>query len=126
AFKLYRQKLVTMNRRHGFRVLACIPRRWEEDYLGIQGEDRELESEYQLVVRHAFLNWRIWGPKRFHLFFLSPLLARDVRRFEPDILHVDAEPYSLLACEVALLRRWVVPQAKLIVHASQNIVKLLP
>ena len=126
AFKLYRRKLAALHDRHGFQVMACIPRGWREDFIGIRGEEADAGDGYKLVARHALLNWRIWGPKRFHLFVLSPLVAADLKRFQPDIVAVDAEPYSLLALEMALLRRLIVPRAKLVVHSSQSLLKRFP
>ena len=126
AFRLYRRKLAALHARHGFQVTGCIPRGWQEDFTGIRGEEGGAEEGYELVARRTWFNWRIWGGKRFHMFVLSPLVAADLKRFQPDIVAVDAEPYSLLALEMALLRRLVVPRAKLVVNSSQNLLKKFP
>jgi glycosyltransferase involved in cell wall biosynthesis len=126
AFRLYRRKLVALGTRHPLRVLACIPRGWQEDFHGAGEEETDTEPGYQLVARRTLFNWRVWGSKRFHLFMISPLLALDIRRFHPDVIAVDAEPYSLLAFETVLLRRAFAPSAKLVIHSSQNVHKEYP
>jgi glycosyltransferase involved in cell wall biosynthesis len=42
-------------------------------------------------------------------------------RLKPDIIHVEEEPDSLVSLQVALVRRMLAPDAKLILHTWQNI-----
>ena len=125
CYTAYRQKAVAMAQLTGEKELLITPANWMEDYHGGQTE-RGSSNEYILCERRAYLNWRMWGGKRFQLFVLSPRIIGDIRAYGPDIIVVDAEPFSLLSFEVAFIRRWFLPNTCLVVHSSQNLYKHYP
>ncbi len=46
-----------------------------------------------------------------------------LRRFRPDIVHVEEEPDSLAALQVCLARRTCAPEARLVFHTWQNVAR---
>jgi len=114
-----------MARLTGEKELLLTPAGWTEDYHG-SGIEPSNSDEYILREHRAYLNWTIWGGKRFQLFALSPRIIQDIRDYKPDIILVDSEPFGLLAFEVALIRWWFFPSALLVVHSSQNLYKRYP
>jgi len=125
CFAGYRQKAAAMARLAGEKELLVIPAGWTEDHHSCGTEEDRLE-DYLLIERNAYCNWSIWGGKRFHLFVISPQIIADLRNYQPDIIDVDAEPFGLLAFEMALIRRLFFPRSRLIVHSSQNLYKQFP
>lgn len=125
CYAAYRQKAAAMARLTGERELLLVPANWTEDFHR-SGMELDASDAYILRTRRAFLNWRIWGPKRFQLFVLSPRIVADLRSFRPDVIAVDAEPFALLALEVALIRRAFFPRTCLVVHSSQSLYKRYP
>lgn len=121
----YRQKAVATAQLIGEKELIISPVGWTEDYHGT-GIEHGDSDKYILRERRAYLNWTIWGGKRFQLFVLSPRIIQDMREYNPDIIVVDSEPFGLLAFEVALIKKLFFPHSKLIVYSSQNIYKRYP
>lgn len=125
CYAAYRRKATAMAKMTEEKELLITPAGWIEDYHGSRAESDD-SSEYSLRQHRAFLNWKIWGGKRFQLFVLSCNIVQDMREYDPDIIAVDSEPFGLLAFEVALIRQIYFPHARLIVHSSQNLCKSYP
>lgn len=58
---------------------------------------------------------RVWGAQYL---FLSPTLG--FRRFKPDIIHVEYDPWSLVVWQVLVARRLFAPQARLVCTVKKN------
>jgi glycosyltransferase involved in cell wall biosynthesis len=125
VYNSYRQKASAMKRLTGEKQLLIIPARWSEGYHGTSSEIFESE-EYHLHEHTTLLNWKIWGGKRHHLYLLSSTIIKDMKKYQPQFIVIDSSPYSLLALEVAIIRKMYFPKAKLILHSSQNIYKSFP
>jgi glycosyltransferase involved in cell wall biosynthesis len=125
CYAAYRQKAAAMAQLAGEKELLLTPAGWTEDYHGC-GIEPDQSDDYRLIERQAYLNWAIWGGKRFQLFVLSPQIIGDLKNYQPDIIEVDSEPFGLLAFEAALIRRLFFPKSRLIVHSSQNLYKHYP
>lgn len=82
----YRQKLSALTHL-GVEVTAVVPNRWKEG-----GRTQQFESgpngEYRIVVADV----RFSG--HFHAHYY-PDLARIIREIQPDLIHLDEEPYNL-------------------------------
>ena len=125
SYTAYRQKAVAMAQLAGAKELLLVPAGWTEDFHECTIEPDE-SKEYLLKERQAYLNWHIWGGKRTQLYMLSLRIIQDVRNYKPDIIVVDSEPFSLLAFQVALIRRLFFPNTRFVVHSSQNLYKRFP
>lgn len=55
-----------------------------------------------------------------------PKLARKLRHVRPDVIHLWEEPWSLVALQAVTLRRWLLPDAAIVLEVDQNILKRLP
>jgi glycosyltransferase involved in cell wall biosynthesis len=110
----------------GVKELLIIPANWIEDYHGTQNEYGQSE-EYILREYQAYFNWKkIWGSKHYHLFILSPRIIFDLIDFKPDFIVLDTEAWSLLSFEIALIRKFFLPRAKIFIRSAQNIYKRYP
>lgn len=76
-----------------------------------------LDSSLDGVLRAPV--WRRADPHRC----LYGTLTFGLRRFRPDILHVEEEPDSLAALQVCLARRTCAPAARLVFHTWQNVAR---
>lgn len=76
------------------------------------------------VIRPLFAGRnRLLGSKGIHLYFYSQWW-KSVREFNPDIIHIDEEPWSLSALQFALSGK--ISDAKVLFYSKQNILKQLP
>ncbi len=66
---------------------------------------------------------RLLGNKGIHLYFY-PYWWKPVREFNPDIIHIDEEPWSLSTLQFAL--SGAKSGAKILFYSKQNILKRLP
>jgi glycosyltransferase involved in cell wall biosynthesis len=82
----YRQKLTALARL-GVEVTAVVPSRWKEGGR-LQLLEPGLDGTYRVVVTEV----RFTG--HFHAHYY-PDLARIVREEQPDLIHLDEEPYNL-------------------------------
>lgn len=125
CYAAYRQKAAAMAQLTGEKELLLTPSGWIEDFHGGCVEVNDSDA-YIFKERRAYLNWKVWGGKRVQIFVLTPYIIWDMHNYKPDIIVVDSEPFSLLAFEVAIIRRLFFPRARLIVHSSQNLYKRYP
>jgi len=94
---IYQRKLEEIVRHGGVELMVVVPPYWREG-----GKDTPLERAhtrgYDLVVEPMALNGQ------FHLHFY-PHLRRRIRAFQPDIVHLDEEPYNLATFHGMVLAR---------------------
>lgn len=125
CYASYREKAGSIGRLSGEKMLLMTSERGTGRFHGMQIEG-DNSINYILREVRSYFNWSIWDAKRPHLYMLSPRIIQSMRRYRPDIIVVDSEPFSLLAFEVSLIRRILFSKAKYIVHSSQNIYKRYP
>jgi glycosyltransferase involved in cell wall biosynthesis len=83
----YRSKLVELSRL-GAEMTAVVPPSWKEEGQAIALEPADGHQPFSLVKTPVAWNGH------FHVHYY-PALDRIVRQYEPDIVHVDEEPYNL-------------------------------
>lgn len=93
----YQRKLEELASHEGVELLVVVPPYWQEEARRIELE-RLHTSGYRLEVEPIRFNGH------FH-FFYFPGLARHIRSFRPDIVHVDEEPYNLASWHAVQLAR---------------------
>ena len=112
---IYQPKLEAIARR-GIELTVLTPPSWRDE----RGEQR-LERSYTAGYALRPLPIRFNG--NFHLHHY-PTLGREVRAFQPDILHIDEEPYNLATWQTLRLARRV--GAKALFFTWQNIQRRYP
>ncbi len=112
----YRKKLSALSDQGGIDLLAATPERW-----GNGGTAQRFEPGGPTGIALRFLPCRFNG--HFHLHYY-PTLGRLLDAFEPDLLHIDEEPYNLATAHSAHLarRRGI----KSIFFAWQNLARSYP
>lgn len=112
---IYQRKLELIAAQ-GVDLLALTPSAWRDER-GIQPLERTYTSGYRLEILPIILNGN------FHLHFY-PTLSRHVRRFRPQVVHIDEEPYNLSAWQALIEARRV--GAKSLFFSWQNICRAYP
>ena len=92
----YHAKLVELAAHQDVELLAVAPEAW------VEGGRRQVAERVQ-PVSYGLEHTRLWLNGHYHL-YLFPELGSIARRFRPDILHIDEEPYNAAtvhACRLA-------------------------
>jgi len=112
----YQRKLEELARLPDVELIAVVPPSWQE--AGAAAVlDRVHTSGYRLLVSSLALNGR------FHLHFY-PDLPRLLSELEPDILHMDEEPYNLATWHA--LRNGKAAGARSLFFTWQNLARRYP
>lgn len=112
---IYQRKLEWIAKQ-GVELLALTPPSWNDER-GAMPLERAYIEGYQLETLPIHLNGN------FHLHFYSGLGAA-MREFQPEIVHIDEEPYNLAAWQVLWHARRV--RAKTLFFSWQNIERRYP
>jgi len=83
----YQKKLEELAREPDIRLTVLVPPGWKDDR-GEQRLERVFTQGYELRETPLALN----GHFHFHFY---PRLARELDELQPDLLHIDEEPYNL-------------------------------
>ena len=83
----YQRKLEELARQPDLELVVVVPPGWREGRAMLPLE-RAHTTGYELIAAPLALNGQ------FHLHFY-PTLGRLIRRYRPDVLHMDEEPYNL-------------------------------
>lgn len=112
----YQRKLEEIGRHADVALTVVVPPAWQEAGRSLTLE-REYTQGYRLVVEPMALNGR------FHLHFY-PRLGRRIRDVQPDIIHIDEEPYNLATFQTI----WLSQRAgiKTLFFTWQNIYRRYP
>ena len=84
----YQRKLEEMARLPGVDLRVLVPPGWRDPDRGMLPLERAHVSGYDLRVTPIRFNGH------FHLHYY-PKIGREIRAFQPDIVHIDEEPYNL-------------------------------
>ncbi len=114
---VYQKKLEEMATAADLELLVVVPPKWVEGRVGTLELDPLFTAGYQLEVQRMALNGR------HHLHFY-PGLGRAVRRFQPDLIHIDEEPYNLVAAQATTLAKRA--GAKTVFFTWQNLYRRYP
>jgi glycosyltransferase involved in cell wall biosynthesis len=112
---IYQRKLEEIARQ-GIDLLLLVPPTWTDER-GTLALERVYTSGYRLETTPIWLNGS------FHLHFY-PQLGRWLRAFQPDIVHIDEEPYNLATW--LALRQARRSGAKTLFFSWQNIARAYP
>lgn len=112
---IYQRKLEEIARL-GMTLRAVVPPYWKDER-GILPLERVHTEGYELVVETMALNGH------FHLHFY-PRLARQIRKFAPDIVHLDEEPYNLATFHGMVLARRA--ECRTVWFSWQNLLRRYP
>ena len=122
SVELAQAKARELARRPGLDVTVVAPSRFFELGRWMQAE-RPAEAEYRLEVLPVALPL-VHGQR--HLYFYPRGLVKLMRSSRPDVVDLWEEPYSAVSTQVALVRRAVARQAKLVANPSQQLLKRQP
>ena len=112
----YQRKLEEMARHPGVELTVAVPPEWRDERGAIRLERAHLEG-YELVVAPIAFN----GSFHFHFY---PGLRRLFQRVQPDVVHVDEEPYNLATWHaVGLAKRF---NARSVFFSWQNLLRRYP
>ncbi|MEI6712917.1 MAG: glycosyltransferase family 4 protein [Verrucomicrobiota bacterium] len=104
-------------------VCAITPQRYREGENTWRFPTTPLSDSYQFHVERVRLPWA--GLAKWYLHWY-PDLPKTLCAFQPDIIDVWEEPWSLLSAEVCWLRDRMIPNARIISETEQNIGRILP
>jgi glycosyltransferase involved in cell wall biosynthesis len=94
---IYQRKLEEIARHDDVTLRVVVPPHWRDER-GVTPLERVHTQGYELLVEPMVLNGS------FHLHFY-PRLARHLRAFRPDLVHLDEEPYNLATFHGMVLAR---------------------
>lgn len=114
---VYQKKLEEMAQTPDLELLVVVPPKWVEGRVGTLELDPLFTTGYQLKVEKMALNGR------HHLHFY-PGLGRVVRSFQPELIHIDEEPYNLVAAQATTLAKR--SGAKTVFFTWQNLYRRYP
>jgi glycosyltransferase involved in cell wall biosynthesis len=113
---IYQKKLEELARLPGMELTVVVPPRWR-DPTGDIDLERQYTSGYELAVEPIVFNGH------YHLHFY-PGLGKQMRRVQPDLVHMDEEPYNLATAHALWLARRI--GAKSLFFSWQNIYRRYP
>ena len=114
---VYQKKLEELARLPEVELMTIVPPYWLEGRVGSVNLNPLYTDGYELVVEPMRFNGR-------HHVHFYPGLRKQIRRFRPDIVHVDEEPYNVVAAHTTMLARQV--RAKVAFFAFQNLYRRYP
>jgi glycosyltransferase involved in cell wall biosynthesis len=92
--------------------------RWREAEVEVKATDDDL-----FPVRKA----RPHFSRHIQLFVYDPRpIVTALRQFQPDVIDLNAEPYSVQCAEVLTLRNWLAPRVPIVLGVCQNIFHRYP
>jgi glycosyltransferase involved in cell wall biosynthesis len=112
----YQRKLEELATLPEMELTVVVPPYWRDER-GLVELEREHTEGYELVVETMALNGS------FHLHFY-PRLRRQVQRVQPQIMHIDEEPYNLATAHALRLAQKA--GARSLFFSWQNIVRRYP
>jgi glycosyltransferase involved in cell wall biosynthesis len=112
----YQKKLEELARFPSLELTVVVPPYWRDER-GTTHLERQHTAGYNLVVEPMALNGN------FHLHFY-PGLGRQIRRRQPDLVHIDEEPYNLATAHALWLARRA--GARTLFFSWQNLLRRYP
>jgi glycosyltransferase involved in cell wall biosynthesis len=112
----YQKKLEELAHLPDMELTVVVPPYWKDER-GVLDLERQHTEGYELVVEPMALNGH------FHLHFY-PGLGKQIRRVQPDLVHIDEEPYNLATAHVLWLARRA--GAKSLFFSWQNLERRYP
>lgn len=101
---------------------VLVPQRWKR-YGRWREAEQPLSDRFEYEIGRV--RWPWLGPAQSYLHWY-PGLARVVREFEPDVIDLWEEPWSLVSVQACRVRDRHRPGARIVSETEQNINKRLP
>lgn len=115
---IYQRKLELMAAQPGIDLTLVVPPVWR-DPSGELPLERAYTSGYAMRVEPMRFNGN------YHLHY-TPSLPRLLRTLQPDVVHIDEEPYNVASWHALWWSRRIVPHAKTLFFSWQNIRRSYP
>jgi glycosyltransferase involved in cell wall biosynthesis len=112
----YQKKLEELARFDDVELTVIVPPYWRDER-GMMPLERVYTAGYRFIVEPMLLNGH------FHLHFY-PGLGRHIRHLQPDIVHIDEEPYNLATFQAMRLAKRV--GARALFFTWQNLKRTYP
>ena len=93
---VYQKKLEELAALPDVDLLAVVPPYWDENRVGRLPLTPMFTNGYELAVEEMRFNGR-------HHVHFYPGLGRQIRRFRPELVHIDEEPYNLVCAQATML-----------------------
>ena len=113
---IYQRKLELIAQQQDIELLTIVPPSWKDER-GEQLLECVYTKGYQLEILPIVLNGN------FHLHFYRGL-GKLLRKFQPDIVHIDEEPYNLATWQTLYYAKQI--NAKTLFFSWQNILREYP
>ncbi len=114
----YQVKVQVLARQPQLDLTVVVPPTWRDE----RGElvlEKQNDTGYKLEIAPLRLNGR------YHLHYY-PSIGGILRRVQPDIVHLDEEPYNLATFHALWQARRAVPRARIIFFTWQNLLRTYP
>ncbi|RME57487.1 glycosyltransferase family 4 protein [Candidatus Parcubacteria bacterium] len=109
-----RQKLRELARFDDIELMLVVPKKWP-DYLKTQYVQPEDNPSFAFYPTATLFH----GSETLYIYF--PNLGLYVRRFQPDIIHVEQGPYALAYTQAIINKKLFAPQAKCLFFTWWNL-----
>jgi glycosyltransferase involved in cell wall biosynthesis len=109
------RKVALLSQYSGVELWHLVPNKWQDTFNQYTAESRDMPTYHQLA--HG-----VRGDPDIHRFFYWPP-PDCVRALQPDVLHLEEEPDSLVALEFTLLRAVWAPRSRLVLFTWQNVLR---
>ncbi len=106
----------------GVDLRVLVPNRWNH-YGQLRRPEKPINPSYERQIGKVIWPWV--GPAQFYLHWY-PGLPKLLSHFQPDIINLWGEPWSLVSAQVCWLRNKLLPSTKIVSETEQNIDKTLP
>ena len=113
---LYRGKLSEISKHRDIDLTVIVPSEWRDER-GVLSFESDGLKEYKVLVEPIVFN----GSYHFHFY---PTLAKRLEQIQPDILHVEEEPYNFATWHAIRVSRLIC--CKTLFFSWQNIHKTYP
>lgn len=113
----YQKKLEELSKLKDMELTVIVPPYWYEPDVGRINLERKHFAGYELIVEPMLFN------SHFHIHFY-PFLYRHIRRVQPDIFHIDEEPFNFATLHAMYLGKRA--EARMLFYTWANIYKHYP
>ncbi|MBI4722888.1 MAG: glycosyltransferase [Candidatus Stahlbacteria bacterium] len=117
-----RSKFIEINNYPGVEMAIILPKYFRDDISPLKRVKQSHNSKIKIYPLHPLL--ANIPNKSINLHFYSPMCEKVVSEFEPDIIHLEEEPYSLSALQFAM--KMNKRKVKLLFFTEQNLLKRYP
>ena len=111
--KSWQKKFEIIANDPSIQITLLLPKFWIENYRKIK-----VEINSNSIINYV-IGKTVWKGFGNRYFFLNKLYSI-LRTLQPDIIHLEQEPWSLIAFQTVLFRNLVVPRSRIIFRTSRS------